>query len=304
MSERPKVEIPADAAIAVVDDTLVVRHDGDVVLRQTLGAGSVRIEATGDVHLAGFRVRGAVRAGGRLVLEAPADVDELRAAEIEVGDVELIARTVVATRRIAVGRTTLQADVVSAPEVVLHPEATGRIRVLDCAHDVPATRVRGCLSVPEYEADFGDARAFLDSRGVTPVGGAPPEPAQVVPPTEPVVATPAPFAVPSAPESEEQVVDDPSDEPTVPPPTRAPTRAAKAIDRAVQRLEGAYVDAPPAAVTEAIALARRGQSDLLTLRLDALWTAVLREHLSRAEPVPHEALAAFHALRDVRSRSA
>ncbi len=169
MADRSLLRLPTDTHLVVGEDTLVVRHDGDVELEQSLGRRLVRLEAGGDATLRNFRATGTLRAGGKLSILTPADLDDAMGDIVEIGDVDFTARTVVATTRVIIGRASLNVDIISAPEVVVHPDATGRIRLLDCLHEVPATRVRGCLSVKEYEADHGDVASFLGRRGVNPV---------------------------------------------------------------------------------------------------------------------------------------
>ncbi len=173
MADRSLLRLPTDTHLVVGEDTLVVRHEGDVELEQSLGRRLVRLEAGGDATLRNFRATGTLRAGGKLAILTPADLDDAMGDIVEIGDVDFTARTVVATTRVIIGRASLNVDIVSAPEVVVHPDATGRIRLLDCLHEVPATRVRGCLSVKEYEADHGDVASFLGRRGVNPVAPLP-----------------------------------------------------------------------------------------------------------------------------------
>lgn len=197
MTKRPLLQIPSTTQAVVGDETLAIRHDGDVVLEQAVGRRLVRLEATGDATLRGFRASGTLRVGGTLTLHGPADLDDAHADVIVVGDVELTARALVATTRIVVGKAALNVDVVSAPEVVVHADATGRVRLLDCLHEIPATRVRGCLSAAEYDADFGGAADFLARRGVKPLG----------PLTAPVAAPTAVDPAP-APELDEALLDE------------------------------------------------------------------------------------------------
>lgn len=243
MNDRAPLRLPTGARVEVGDGTLELHHDGDVVLEQTLGRRLVRLDAAGDVTLRGFTATGALLAGGTLRLEGPIDAEELRADIVEIGDVDTTARAIVATTRVTIGRAALNVDVISAPEVVVDPGATGRVRILDCLHDIPATRVRGCLSVAEYEADFGQVADFLARRGVTAISRVtgrelPAEEAPSLDPADDAAATAEvhphvePEAV-AAPEALEPVAT-PAPEPAPPveapaPPPRRPPAAPTAV---------------------------------------------------------------------------
>lgn len=185
MSDITPFVLPDGANVSVGGNTLVLRHEGDVVLEQTLGRRLVRLESGGDVTLRVRRVTGAIRAAGLLTLEGDADCEELRGRVIELGAVEVRARAIVATEKVVIRGTRLAVDVIVAPEVVIDAKASGRVRVVDCLHEQPPSRVRGCLSLEDYEADFGGVAEFLARRGVEPVSPLP-EPrdeASVAPPS-------------------------------------------------------------------------------------------------------------------------
>lgn len=169
MSDVPPLVLPAGAEVRIGGNTLVLRHAGDILLEQTFGRRLVRLESDGDVTLRCDRVSGTILAKGRVEVLAEADAEEIRGDVVVLGDVPVRARAIVATSKVVIGAATLTVDVIIAPIVEIHPDATGRVRVVDCDHDIPASRIRGCLSLADYESDFGNVAEFLARRGVEPL---------------------------------------------------------------------------------------------------------------------------------------
>jgi hypothetical protein len=165
--------LPDGLSLALGGNSLVIRHDGDVVLEQSLGRKLSRVEAGGDLTLRFGPITGVLRAEGKLTIEGDVDAQELRADVIELGPHEIKARSIVARTRVTIGRASLDVDVIVAPEVIIDAEATGRVRIVDCLNERPALRVRGCLSLEEFEQDFGGAGEFLARRGVLPINPLP-----------------------------------------------------------------------------------------------------------------------------------
>lgn len=165
--------LPDGLSLALGGNSLVIRHDGDVVLEQSLGRKLSRVEAGGDLTLRFGPITGILRAEGKLTIEGDVDAQELRADVIELGPHEIKARSIVARTRVTIARASLDVDVIVAPEVIINAEATGRVRIVDCLNERPALRVRGCLSLEEFEQDFGGAGEFLARRGVLPINPLP-----------------------------------------------------------------------------------------------------------------------------------
>jgi hypothetical protein len=172
MSSSPFI-LPEGLSLALGGNSLVIRHAGDVILEQSLGRKLSRVEAGGDLTLRFGPITGVLRAEGTMTIDGDVDAQELRADEIVLGAYEVRARAIVARRRVTVGRAVLDVDVIVAPEVHIDPEATGRVRIVDCTNERPPLRVRGCLSLEEFEQDFGGAGEFLARRGVIPINPLP-----------------------------------------------------------------------------------------------------------------------------------
>ena len=130
--------LPRGASMSLSSDRLLLRHDGDMVLEQTLGRQLSRAEATGDITLRLDRTTGTVIAGGVLTVEGPVDGIELRGRRIRIEGVEVRCRAIVATERVEIGAADLAVDVIVAPEIIISPEATGRVTIMDCEGARPA----------------------------------------------------------------------------------------------------------------------------------------------------------------------
>ncbi len=204
MSSTPLV-LAVGAELILGPGTLVVQHTGDVVLETTLGRRLVRLESGGDVTLRAPRSTGVIVAKGSVKVESDTDADELRGDTVELGAVEVNTRVIVATKRIVIrAGARVSADILVAPEILIDPNAQGRVKLMDCMNERQPTKVRGCLSLSEYESDHGGVADFLARRGVTPINALPisaedtdrvdaipAKPAPVVAPA-PVEAAPAP----------------------------------------------------------------------------------------------------------------
>jgi hypothetical protein len=169
MSDVTPFVLPKGTSLAVGGNSLVVRHDGDIVMEQTLGRRLSRIEAGGDLTLRCSPITGVLHAVGTLTTEGDVDAQEIRAESVYIGPGDVRARAIIGTKRVVIGAAKLAVDVVVAPHVEIDDDARGRIRVVDCLNDRPATRVRGCLSLEDYEQDFGGVAEFLARRGVIPL---------------------------------------------------------------------------------------------------------------------------------------
>ncbi len=173
MSSTPLV-LAVGAELILGPGTLVVQHTGDVMLETTLGRRLVRLESGGDVTLRVPRSTGVIVAKGRVKVEADTDADELRGDTVELGAVEVNTRVIVATKRIVIrAGARVSADILVAPEILIDPNAQGRVKLMDCMNERQPTKVRGCLSLAEYESDHGGVADFLARRGVTPINALP-----------------------------------------------------------------------------------------------------------------------------------
>lgn len=337
MADVPTFVLPAAANLSVGANTLSIQHDGDVVLGQSLGRRLARVESGGDVTVT-CKATGALIAAGTLTISGDADAEELRGDVVVLDDgAQIRARAVVATTRIEVRAAKLAVDILCAPEVLLHEAASGRVRIVDALNEQPPTRVRGCLSLDDYEADFGDVAGFLDRRGVTPVSPLP-EPRDDLEDTAgfdavkdadddtEAVAVAEVEEIIEAEGVEELGLEEPPTSVTEEAPAPAPaakkprrrppaptpqpqsaeaarpgqSRTARQLQRAWTELAEAYGSADlPVAVTELGTLIEDGRHVEATEGIDVFWRETLREHLVRGQTPPLKATMAFHGIRSL-----
>jgi hypothetical protein len=148
---------------------LDLRYPGSVVLEQSFGRRLGDIDAGGDLDLRLPVVTGACRARGALRVTGDVDASSLHGRELHLAGGAIRARALSATERIVIGPGDLKVDVIIAPEIVIHPETTGRVTVIESFNPRASTKVKGGFSLKEYEDLFGDAATFLAERGVAPL---------------------------------------------------------------------------------------------------------------------------------------
>lgn len=136
-----------------------------------LAGGSVRGEA--QVIIQREAEGGDVVAGGALSVGGKVDAGALSGRDIRLGAHELKAKSIAATRSIEIGAAKLTVDVILAPEVNIAPAATGRVTVIESRNERPPTKIKGGFSLDDYEEMMGGALAFLEERGLSPLGDGP-----------------------------------------------------------------------------------------------------------------------------------
>ncbi|MFT6144440.1 MAG: hypothetical protein ACJARS_004104 [bacterium] len=164
--------LPADLGLTLTKNGFSLKHDGDVTLGQTLGKTLERVTAGGDLTLNLAKTTGIIYANGVVRITGDVDADTIYGREVHIESNSIKARAISASEKIVIGSAKLKVDILSAPDIELDDSASGRVTVIECLGDLPASRVRGGYSLEEYEEDFGDSAAFLADRGVSPLGEA------------------------------------------------------------------------------------------------------------------------------------
>ncbi|TVQ92181.1 MAG: hypothetical protein EA397_07415 [Deltaproteobacteria bacterium] len=168
----PPLHIPADLDLDLSNElTIDLRYPGSVTLEQTFGRRISEIDIGGDLELRLTTVHGTCRAGGSLRLSGNVDAVHLHGAVVVIEGSSIRARSISASERIIIGPGELKVDVIIAPYIEIHPEATGRVTVIESHNQRGLTKIKGGFSLNEYEDLFGDADAFLAQRGVARLPG-------------------------------------------------------------------------------------------------------------------------------------
>ena len=149
--------------------SLTLRYPGDVHLSQTFGRPLAGVFVGGDLTMDLPEVTGTCACDGVLATSSDVDAIRLTGRELHLSGGEIRARALSATERILIGPCKLKVDVIIAPVVHIHPEARGRVTVVECRNDRGPTKIRGEFSLTEYEENFGGAMEFLAGRGVQPL---------------------------------------------------------------------------------------------------------------------------------------
>lgn len=302
MAQTSPFTLPAGVEIDARGETLSIRHDGDVILEQTMGLRLGEVECGGDLILRLDRVTGHLRAGGKLVTTATVEAEILQATEVHLGNTSIKAHAIAASRRIVIGAADLTVDVIIAPEIVLDPNAHGRVKVIESHNDPGPSKIKGGFDLSEYEELFGDAIGLLTSLGLEPLG----KPSSVpTPPPEPAYEPPEPEPTldevpPPTPVEEEEDIDDPLSlsiddlEPVVEEPqdTFQPR-----LEDALKRIVSCYDDGElPPAVHELESLIRDRRYDDLRDGITEIWNGLLGFHQKRGIRPHHQVTHAFNMI--------
>ena len=282
--------LPADIRLTVVEGRICVTHTGDVRLEQSLGRPLGEVDAAGDLTVAMPRIEGRLRSKQTLTCQGEVRADVLEAQRIRLEGPRCHARVVKATEWVEIGPTVLDVDVISAPEIRISPEASGKVTILDCSHEVPQTRVRGCMTVAAYGELVGNVASFLAERDVTPVGPWPAEgrtsPAVIDDEeADDTAVTAAPAAV--------VVTFDDADAPI----KHSHPSVYIRIRRSMERILHAYPGPHPTPIRDLIECVRTGDAKALVMQIDVLWTALLRHHIAAQRSVDRSVIQAFFGIR-------
>lgn len=237
MAKREVFSIPNGLRLSPGTDGIDVEFDGDIVLQGNPQPKLGRVRSTGgdiivqmDLDAGALEApSGTVQASSTLrvnrilartiTLHGSVTADEIDAsamaelrgtivagriaAESVLADgPSLTARVIEGRRSIRVGRGRVLSDILIAPNVLLDPSATGKVKVVESLNDLGAHAVRGCLRLSDLEDMGGNAASFLSERGLKPLAPAPEVPTLVPPPAAPVAPPPAaPVAAPPKPQA-------------------------------------------------------------------------------------------------------
>lgn len=167
MAAPSTFRLPAGVHFEITDAGLVVSHDGNVVLEQTMGHRLVAVTAGGNLTLQLEEASGDLHSDGKLTIESKrVQAGTIHGREVHLGNQSIKARAISATHRIVIGAAQLAVDIIIAPEIRIDGRARGRVTVIESHNDRDPTRIKGGFSLSEYDELFGDSGRFLAQRGV------------------------------------------------------------------------------------------------------------------------------------------
>lgn len=322
MSKSTPFVLPAGLEIDLSGDTLSIGYEGDVTLEQTLGKMLGDVYAGGDLIVKLEPVTGALRAAGKIVVDGRIDAQSLHGREVVLGKQEVRCRSISADERIVIGAAKLQVDVIIAPEIVLDPKASGRVTIVESKNDPGPTKIRGGFTVAEYDEAIGDARAYLEERGLLEllesarrIVGETTEEEEADEPAPPPPPRPAPVRVAktvSIPEPQpvvEESTDDPESigaaelEPVAvvavaaPPPEEVNDELHPKLMDAVKRIAACYEgkETPPA-VSQLRVLVEARDYNRLRADITEVWNGLLGFHQKKGIRPHHQVTHAFNVI--------
>ncbi len=306
--------LPAELDLVAEHEVLTLRYPGDAVLENDLGMESFDVEVQGDLTIRLDRVSGTIRAGGTLTVDGKIDGGSLHARVIVLGDAEARCRAIEASERIEIGAAQLTVDVIIAPTITLHPDAHGRVTVIESRNERGPTKIKGGFSLHEYEELLGNAEVFLAERGLSALREGPeiqaPAPSRR---KAKGTSTPPPVEAPITLEELDEIddIDDPlslttdelalvtlDDEPEASDVLHEERDAlAEALQDAVGRIVRCYVDAEvPEPVLKLQAMIDERDYEALRSEITAVWSGLLGHHQRRGIRPHHQVTHAFNVI--------
>ncbi|MFT4623783.1 MAG: hypothetical protein ACI8PZ_002439 [Myxococcota bacterium] len=291
MSERAAFVLPTGLDLDLAGDALSVRFDGDVTLETTLGRRLEHVEATGDITLDLPLVTGTVIAGGKLTIRGEVDASRLSGRHVEIGRQKVKCEAISAHHRISIGAASLKVDAIIAPEIVLDPNASGRVTVIESHNDRGASKIKGGFSVADYEDMIGSADEFLSARGLTRLSD---NADTVAMSSDEDIEDPESLSI-----EDIEPIDD-----LVEPVHSSDYALDAKLDDAVTRVLSCYQDAadiPPSVTTLRTIVADRDYA-LLGERITDVWNDLLSYHQQRGIRPHHQVTHAFNVIHGLVTR--
>ncbi|TNE88827.1 MAG: hypothetical protein EP330_13315 [Deltaproteobacteria bacterium] len=336
--ELGTVEAGGDLHIALERITGSLKAGGSISLEGTIdaesisapslslpGGASVRniqtdgdLEA-GDLHAREVSVGGQVKAGviaatGAVAVGGNVAAEKISARTVTLTGGSIRAKAIEASESIKIGAAKLQVDVLIAPKVEIDPTASGRVTVIESYNERGASKIKGGLSVADYDEIIGGADEFLQERGVAKLGEAATvenepediaedeaedEPEEAPAEESPTIEEPAPLEVADIPVDDEDD-EDPlsvSVEDLEPVEQPADDGLSEKLAEAMEKIRSCYSagEAPPA-VEELGSYIDAGSYDELRGTITQIWTGLIDFHQRKGIRPPHQVTHAFNVI--------
>jgi hypothetical protein len=135
----------------------IVSHGKEIIVKQSLEVVEIFAEDSS------------------IQLEGDTQIQLLRARAISIGGNENKIKALQAQESISISEGFIMSDVMIAPKVEMHPQARGRIMVVETEGVLGPHSVKGCLQLEDLAPLIPDPEAFLTQRGVNHLGNPAPE---------------------------------------------------------------------------------------------------------------------------------
>jgi len=137
---KPTFVLPRNLRMDQNERGMSVAYDGDVVIQQTFGKRLRKVRAGGNCLIQLDEVRGDIKADGKLRVRGDVRARRLRGTTVRVDGRRLRAGAIIATERIVLAVSELDADLICAPEIRIDPRCGGRVGLVVCEGDPPRTQ--------------------------------------------------------------------------------------------------------------------------------------------------------------------
>jgi len=312
MAKNAAFILPAGIDLSMDGTTLSLRHDGDVILEQTMGHAIGEIHVTGDLTLSIPNTSGSISAEGSVTINGDLQATSIHGRTVHLTGKSVQATAISATEKVVIGDAKIKVDVICAPQVEIAAGASGRVTVIECSGEANFPRIKGGFSVAEYDEIFGGGEKFLSDRGVSPLGTAAPATKAASKPKK--KAQPKAKAAPPEPAPEPTPVmvdlDDVDDEleeievieALAPDDASAPNGAAmesmmpkltEALDRITSCYEGSEL---PSAIEDLQAMVENRDYNQLRSQITEVWNGLLGFHQKRGIRPHHQVTHAFNVI--------
>jgi hypothetical protein len=239
----------------VTADRITIVYDGDIEIEVDPGRNLPGIRTIGDLLVRLPAATGDMLAGGILAVEGElTEAGVLHGKEVILERPSVKCKVISADDRIVIGPGEVVCNAMVAPRIKLDANATGRVTVIESHNERGPSKIKGGLSLAEYEETFGKSDEFVAEHGLERLG--PPTPES----TEP--------------DEEEELYLKLSD--------------------ALEKITACYdPDELPLPIEQLTALIETRDYDALRVNIDGVWNGLLKYHQTKKIRANHQVTHAF-----------
>ena len=136
-----------------------IKIEGSCISQTVIAYGDIHIHSECEVDML-------ISIHGNIVIDGPTKGELYRGQEIMLQGKSNYVRALQSYKSIQVGDGIIEADIMIAPKVNLHPQLQGRIMVVDSQESLGPHLIKGCLGMDFLDSFIGDSQSFLKQRNV------------------------------------------------------------------------------------------------------------------------------------------
>ena len=136
-----------------------IKIEGSCISQTVIAYGDIHIHEECEVDML-------ISIHGNIVIDGPTKGELYRGQEIMLRGKSNYVRALQSHKHIQVSDGIIEADIMIAPRVNLHPQLQGRIMVVDSQESLGPHLVKGCLGMDFLDSFIGDSESFLKQRNV------------------------------------------------------------------------------------------------------------------------------------------